>query len=179
MFMAAVGSIQTFAQFYLRDVLHEPNPASSTTILLAVVAFFLVPSALLGGWLADRLGRRRLLAAAGLVAAFGTLLLMFASGMPLVIAAGCLIGTGAGTFMASNWALGTELIPPRDAGRYLGISNLAGAGAGIVGTGIGGPMADMFNQVQGGLGYIVIFAIYGLLFLLSVVTLLKVRKPGA
>ena len=176
MFLAAVGSIQSFAQFYLRDVLHVPNPASSTTILLAVVAFFLIPSALLGGSLADRLGRRRLLTAAGLVAALGALILLFASGMPLVIAAGCLIGLGTGTFMATNWALGTELVPPQDAGRYLGISNLAGAGAGIVGAGIGGPMADLVNQAQPGLGYIVIFAIYGVLFLLSVLTLTKVRK---
>lgn len=176
MFLAAVGSIQSFAQFYLRDVLHVPNPASSTTILLAVVAVFLIPSALLGGSLADRIGRRRLLVAAGLVAALGALLLLFAAGMPLVIAAGCLIGLGTGTFMASNWALGTELVPPQNAGRYLGISNLAGAGAGIVGAGIGGPMADMINQAQPGLGYIVIFAIYGGLFLLSVLTLLKIRR---
>jgi hypothetical protein len=176
MFLAAVGSIQSFAQFYLRDVLQVPNPASSTTILLAVVALFLIPSALFGGSLADRLGRRRLLTAAGLVAALGTLLLLFATDMPLVIAAGCLIGLGTGTFMASNWALGTELVPQQNAGRYLGISNLAGAGAGIVGAGIGGPMADMINQAQPGLGYIVIFAIYGVLFLLSVLTLVKVRK---
>ncbi|MCK5633546.1 MAG: hypothetical protein KAI06_00575, partial [Anaerolineales bacterium] len=69
------------------------------------------------------------------------------------------------------WALGTDLVPPKEAGRYLGISNLAGAGAGIVGAGIGGPMADFFNQIQPGLGYLIIFAIYASLFLLSVVAL--------
>ena len=178
MFLAAVGSIQGFAQFFLSDVLHIPNPAAMTTILMAVVAVFLIPSALWGGTLADRVGRRRMLAAAGLVAALGTLILLFATSMPLVIASGCLIGLATGTFMATNWALGTDLVPPQDAGRYLGISNLAGAGAGIVGAGIGGPIADSFNQIQPGLGYTILFAIYGLLFLLSILTLLKV-KPGA
>jgi len=173
LFLAAVGSIQGFAQYYLRDVLHVPNPASQTTILLAVVALFLIPSALGGGSLADRMGRRRLIIAAGLIAALGTLILLLANGMPVVIFAGCLIGLGTGTFMATNWALGTDMVPPQDAGRYLGISNLAGAGAGIVGAGIGGPMADFFNLLQPGLGYIVIFAIYGALFLLSVATLSK------
>ena len=80
--------------------------------------------------------------------------------------------------MSVNWALGTDLVPSAEAGRYLGVSNLAGAGAGIVGAGIGGPMADFFNAYQVGLGYLVIFAIYGALFLLSSVTLLKVH-PAA
>jgi MFS family permease len=86
--------------------------------------------------------------------------------------------------MATNWALGTDLVPANDAGRYLGISNLAGAGAGIVGAGIGGPMADFFNAIQPGMGYLVIFALYGILFLIAslVMSLLKVpdfhRKAG-
>ncbi|MFN7036053.1 MAG: hypothetical protein ACK4SN_06760, partial [Bellilinea sp.] len=82
-----------------------------------------------------------------------------------------------GTFYASNWALGTELAPPQEAGRYLGISNLAGAGAGIVGAGIGGPIADFFNKIEPGLGYLVIFTIYGALFLISALTLVKIRIP--
>jgi hypothetical protein len=32
-----------------------------------------------------------------------------------------------------------------EAGRFLGISNLAGAGAGAIGTYIGGPIADFFT----------------------------------
>ena len=175
LFLAAVGSVQGFAQFYLRDVLKVANPASMTTYLMATVALFLIPSALGGGALADRIGRRKLISASGLVAAFGMLVLLFANGMPLVIVAGCLIGLAAGTFMATNWAMGTDLVPAKDAGKYLGISNLAGAGAGIVGAGIGGPMADYFNLLQPGLGYTVIFAIYGVLFLLSILALTRVK----
>jgi hypothetical protein len=36
-------------------------------------------------------------------------------------------------------------------------------------------MADFFNKLQPGLGYLVIFAIYGLLLLISAVTLVKVK----
>jgi len=171
LFLAAVGSIQGFAQFYLADVLKVSNPATSTTILLAVVALFLIPSALGGGRLADRYGRRRLVGAAGLGAFAGTLLLLSARSFPLVVISGCIIGLASGVFMATSWALGTDLAPPREAGRYLGISNLAGAGAGIVGAGIGGPMADFFNRLSPGLGYLVIFAIYAGLFLISALTL--------
>ncbi|MGQ9600159.1 MAG: MFS transporter [Anaerolineae bacterium] len=179
LFLAAVGSIQGFAQYYLRDVLHIPNAATMTTVLLGVVAVFLVITALGGGYLADRIGRKRLVVLAGLVAALGTGLLLLARDIPLVIVGGSVIGIGAGTFMATNWALGTDLAPSREAGRYLGISNLAGAGAGIVGAGIGGPMADFFNALRPGLGYLVIFSLYGLLFLLSVVTLTQVKQSRA
>ncbi len=175
LFLAAVGSIQGFAQFFLADVLLVENAATMTTLLLAAVAVFLMPSALGGGYLADRIGRKRLVGIAGLIAAGGTLLLLFSANIPMVLISGCIIGLGTGTFMATNWALGTDLVPPEDAGRYLGISNLAGAGAGIVGAGIGGPMADFFNALQPGLGYLVIFGLYGVLFLLSTLTLLKVN----
>lgn len=179
LFLAAVGSIQGFAQFFFADVLHVPNAATMTTVLLAVVAVFLIASALGSGYLADRIGRKRLVGVSALVAAAGTLLLLMVRELPLVIAAGSIIGAGAGTFMSTNWALGTDLAPPDEAGRYLGISNLAGAGAGIVGTGIGGPMADQFNGLRPGLGYLVIFGLYGILFLLSAVALTRVKAPAA
>ena len=178
LFLAAVGSIQGFALYYLRDVLLLPDAERWTGILLAVVAVFLVASALGGGYLADRIGRRRLVMVSALVAAAGTLFLLVARDMSLVLVGGSILGAGAGAFMATNWALGTDLVPPQEAGRYLGISNLAGAGAGIVGAGIGGPMADFFNRLEPGLGYLVIFAIYGGLFLMSVLALTRVKVPA-
>jgi hypothetical protein len=72
--------------------------------------------------------------------------------------------------------MGITLMPwQEEAGRYLGISNLAGAGAGIVGTGIGGPVADTLNAVAPGMGYFVLFGTYGVLFLLSVVSLRGIK----
>jgi uncharacterized membrane protein YeaQ/YmgE (transglycosylase-associated protein family) len=51
-----------------------------------------------------------------------------------------------------------------------------------VGAYIGGPIADLFTaRVPDvpGLGYVTLFAIYGALFLLSVVALTRVRPPSA
>ncbi|MBC7249514.1 MAG: MFS transporter [Anaerolineae bacterium] len=177
MFLAAVGSIQSFAQYFLADVLHIPNAPGVTTGLLAVVGVFLLLSALPSGYLADRFGRKRLVGWSGIVAAVGTFMLLFSFNVPMVLVSGCIIGVAAGVFMTTNWALGTDLVPPEEAGRYLGISNLAGAGAGIVGAGIGGPMADFFNAYRPGLGYLIVFAIYGALFLISTLTLIKVPEP--
>jgi MFS family permease len=175
MFLAAIGSVRNFTMYFLKDVLQVPNPATVTTQVTAIIFVFLLITSLLGGYLSDKMGRKRLLAAAGILALIGTLILIFARNIPMVLVAGAFLGLGTGTFMATNWALGTDLVPAKDAGRYLGISNLAGAGAGIVGSSIGGPLADYFNGIQPGLGYPVVFALYGGLFLLSVLLLPQIK----
>lgn len=179
LFMAAANSVRNFAMFFISDILHVPNPAQVTTYLIAIVFIFMLASSLAGGVLSDRFGRKKLLAIAGILALIGTILLVFSRNLPMLLVAGCFLGLGTGIFMATNWALGTDLAPKMDAGRYLGISNLAGAGAGIIGSSIGGPLADYFNSIQTGLGYSVIFALYSGLFLLSVLLLPQIQTSPA
>lgn len=179
LYMAAVGSLQVFLQYYLRDVHGVPNPAAMTSRLVAVIAAALIPAALGGGALADKYGRRPLLAVAGLVACGGTVLLVVAPGLPMVFASAVVLGLATGLFMATSWALGADLVPRVEAGRYLGVANLAGAGAGMVGQGIGGPLVDLANGLQPGLGYLVLYPVYAVLFLLSAAAMLGVGSAAA
>jgi MFS family permease len=180
MFMAAITPIQSFTPYFLMyafDVGRE-RAASMTGTLITFVGIFTLISALPGGWLADRYGQRRLVALSGLIAAAGTSIVLgtiWAPRLPLLYAAGAVLGLATGLFMTTNWALGTRLVPPAEAGRYLGISNLAGAGAGMIGAGIGGPMADYLNARLPGVGYFALFGAYAVLFLLSVAALGRVR----
>lgn len=176
--LAAITGVRDFAQYYLRDVLKVANPASANTKLLLAIAAFLVPATLVGGKLGDRFGRKLMLLVSAIMSAAGTVVLLTSSTMPMVYLSGAIIGLGYGFFMACSWALGTELAPAKESGKYLGISNLAGAGAGIVGTGIGGPMADSFNAITPGLGYLVIYGIYAGLILISIVVLIMVKDAG-
>ena len=116
LFLAAVGSVQGFAQYFLGDVLKLPDPAAATGNLMLVVGVSTLIAALSSGLLADRFGRRRLVAVAGLVAALGTFLLVLSPNMTMVLISGCLIGVAAGAFLTSNWALGTDLVPAAEAG---------------------------------------------------------------
>jgi len=181
MFLAAVTSIQVFAPFYLMYAFQvsREQAASMTGNLMMAVGVFTLLSALPGGWLSDRLGQKRLVGFSGLLAALGTLMVLSTVWWPnlvLIYLAGAILGLATGLFTTTNWALGTRLAPPEQAGRYLGISNLAGAGAGMIGSGIGGPVADTLNNLLPGLGYLVIFSGYALLFALSTVTLRWVHE---
>jgi len=183
LFFAAVTSIQAFAAFFLMsslDMTREEAVAMAGGLMMIVGICTLV-AALPSGWLSDKFGTKRLAGVGGLVAAAGTAVLVLTMAMPsvpLIYVGGAIIGVGAGLFTTSNWALGTELAPREEAGHYLGVSNLAGAGAGVVGAGLGGLMADFIDGYQPGLGHFVIFASYGVLFVLSTVSLLGVRGAG-
>ena len=119
-----------------------------------------------------------MVALSGVVAMIGTLVLIMSPNMSVIYVGGCLVGAATGTFFTTNWALGTDIVPKKEAGKYLGISNLAGAGAGAVGAYIGGPIADYFTAhvpQSPAIGYLLIFAIYGALFLLSTLVLARVQ----
>lgn len=183
MFLAAVTSIQGFAAFFIMYAfrVNREEAAGMTGQLITAVGIATLLSALPAGWLSDRFGQRRLVALSGGLAAAGTGLVLaniWLPNMSLIYLAGAILGLATGLFVTTNWALGTRLVPPEQAGRYLGVSNLAGAGAGIVGSGLGGPIADYLNAGSPGLGYFAIFATYLLLFLLSSASLLKLRDAG-
>ena len=181
MFLAAATSIQGSIFYFVMYAFNLSDEAASsmTGSLTSIIGIFIVLSALASGWISDRIGRTRLVAMSGIVAAAGNVLLLVTIWVPnltIIYIAGTIIGLATGLFMTANWALGTDLVPAGEAGRYLGISNLAGAGAGIIGAGIGGLVADYINHYYMGLGYFAVFAAYAVLFALSSVTLMGMRE---
>lgn len=183
-FLVPTFSLSGFALYFLQGRLGLAREAATgpAAQMMMVVGVFVLISALPSGWLSDKFGRKRMVALSAVIAALGTLVLLLSPNLMIIYLGAGIIGLATGIFYTANWALGTSLVPHAEAGRYLGISNLAGAGAGAVGTYIGGPIADFFTvNTPGspGLGYMVVFAIYGLLFLLSLLPLMRVEDPQA
>jgi MFS family permease len=179
-FFVGTTNLSGFAVFFLQGRLgfDREKAAGPAATLMMVVGVFILLSTIPSGWLADRFGRRRIVAISGGLATLGTLIIILSTSLAMIYVGGCIIGVATGAFFTANWALGTELVPRREAGRYLGISNLAGAGAGAVGAYIGGPIADFFTVRMPeipGLGYVVLFSIYGVMFFLSILVLRGVR----
>jgi len=180
-FLIGTANLSGFAVYFLQARLGLGGEAAAgpASQLMMVVGILILLCALPSGWIADRIGRRRLVAFSGIMAALGTCVLLISPNMTTIYIGGSIIGAATGMFFTTNWALGTDLVPREEAGRYLGISNLAGAGAGAVGAYIGGPIADYFtvNTPQSpGVGYVLIFGIYAGLFLLSAIVLTRVQE---
>lgn len=181
-FLTGSTNLAGFAVFFLQGRLGFPQQqaAGPASVILLIVGVFILITAIPSGWVADRVGQKTILTVSGLTAAGGVVLITISGNLLTVYLGAVLVGFATGTFYTANWALGTRLVPKDQAGRYLGISNLAGAGAGAVGAFIGGPVADYFTLVYPeipGIGYVVLFGIFGILFLLStfVLKFVKVR----
>lgn len=157
-FLIAIYGIQVFAQYYVRDVLKVDNPVKLTGDLLAAITLALLVFALVGGWMGDRLGHKRVLYLASLVGGSGCFLLLWARTPETLLLFGGVFGIGIGLFLTANWALANTLAPAEEAGKFLGLTNLATAGAAAIGR-LEGPFIDLFNNAKPGAwwGYAVLF----------------------
>lgn len=175
--LVAMNLVRNYILFYIQFILkmspeEAGSAASSLMAVLGIAILFIVYPA---GVLSDRIGRRPLLAFSGLVGAVGSLLLLWARSYTHLLVFGGVLGLSIGVFLSANWALLTDLVPKEEAGRYLGITNLATAGAGVV-AGVGGVVLDLFNAQAPGRGFVALYLLAGACYLVGTALLLKVRK---
>jgi MFS family permease len=176
LFLLGIYGIQAFAQYYLQDVLRVPDPPKQTGDLLAALTITMVILVLLAGWLTDRYGAKRILAVGTFIAAGGMLLMLLATDIRDLTIFGSVLGAGIGLFLTSNWALANSLAPPDEAGRYLGLTNLATAGAAALSR-LEGPVLDWLNAMWPGdwVGYKGLFIFGAVSMLLSLYFLQRIH----
>jgi len=117
LFLLGIYGVQAFAQYYLQDVIRVADPPKQTGDLLAVLTLSLVALVLVGGWLTDRFGPKRILYIASFLTTGGMLLMMVPRDMPGLMAFGGVLGAGIGLFLTANWALANKLAPGDEAGK--------------------------------------------------------------
>ena len=173
--MLAMGGLAAYIGSLINT--NVPNPAAVTGNLMATIGLALTLMVFPAGLLSDRVGRRGLNLLAGALAAVGIFLLIFARDVASLYAFGGIIGMATGIFVSVNWALATDLIPQEEAGKYLGLSNLATAGSGAASR-LAGPLIDGLNALRPGahLGYPALFLLASASTLLGTLLMLRVRK---
>jgi MFS family permease len=197
------GGLQNFAFFYFDNVFFQ-HDRKATTIAASTLLGLSIGVAALITWpasrLSDRTGRKPLIFVAGLLGAAGTLLLVFSHllwvpegllsplahflNVPDLAAqatlSGLVIGLGLGVFFSVDWAFIQDIIPPHEGGLYMGFSNIATAGAGIIAVFIGGPILDTFNAGPPLLGlpggFPVVFGLFVVWFVIGSLSILKVPE---
>jgi Na+/melibiose symporter-like transporter len=179
-FLVGIYAVQAFALYYMRDVLRAENPVQATGDLLAALTVALVILALAGGWLADRFGAKRILYVAGGLTAVGMLLLRLAQSPGTLVGYGSILGAGIGLFLTASWALSNKLAPVGQAGKFLGLTNLATAGAGAISR-LEGPLIDLGNNTYPGVwvGYTGMFVFGAICAVLSMILLSRIKIPEA
>ena len=205
--LVAIAGLQRYAVYYFKDVfypgsgvvLEEHASIAARDLQVVIVAFALVVS-LPAAEVSHRIGRKPLIVLSGILGAIGTIGLIASPypllpdlatapvaslfGVPPTLAQalyfGILVGLAAGIFLSVDWAFMVDVIPHDESGRFLGFSNIATAGSGVLAGFIGGFLIDAFNA-RGQLlgqpgGYPVTFAVYTVFFILGILAILKVKE---
>jgi MFS family permease len=130
---------------------------------------------LIGGWLTDKYGAKKVLYFATFTASAGIFLMVFARDMRGLLIFGSLFGSGIGLFLTANWALANTLAPEEEAGKYLGFTNLATAGSAAFAR-LEGPALDWLNHAWPGMwiGYKGLFIFGAMTIFLSAFILRKI-----
>jgi Na+/melibiose symporter-like transporter len=174
--MMAFATLQTFALYFIMDVVGAPDPAAATARFSIVAIAGMLIVAYPAGRLSDRVGRRPITLGAGMLGALA-IAFIFLSGQnfTFIILSGGLVGIAFGAFMSSNWALAIDLVPAGDEARYLGLTNLATAGGAALARLIG-PLIDFGNGLSTNLGYSFMFLACFIYFIVGSLLLLKIRR---
>ena len=171
----SLASVATFARFFLEDSVGLEHPARALTIMMVVVgaSFFLVSYP--AGVIADKTGRMPVMAAGGVLAAMGFLVLIAATSLVGVIISGVLAGLAIGLILGPNWAMATDLVSVGRTAQQMGYLNLAAAGGAGVAR-LNGLWVDRLNTGDGDLGYSTMFGICAILVLVGTLVLILVRS---
>ena len=136
---------------YLKQTHGLGEEAANTTNLVLLVTIIvanvlaIVPSARIS----DRIGRKPVIYASCVIGFVGVTLAALAPTVPLAIVGGALFGASAGTFLAVDWALMTDIIPRAASGRYMGLSNVATSASTLLAVASGGLVLDAVNAASG------------------------------
>lgn len=143
MFLAAVDqTILAVATPQIGREFSDMNGISWLAVAYLLASVVMVP---LYGRLADRFGRRRLLAVALGVFSGGSLACTLAPSLDMLIAARALQGAGGAGLMSLSHALIGEILRPRERARYQGYFAVVFATASLVGPLLGGIVVQMGN----------------------------------
>jgi MFS family permease len=145
----AMGTL--YLLYFLRDKVHYARlfPGQSATdgllILILIYTVCVVITAILGGMVSDRIGKRKMIVTvSGAFMALAALLLTFVETWSAAEIAAVLFGIGFGAYLAVDQALITQVLPAAaDRAKDLGIINIAIVGPAAIGAAIAGPLVSL------------------------------------
>jgi MFS family permease len=174
----AIGMGTLYLLYFLRDQVHYSRMFPGQTAqdgllkLILIYTVCVVITAVVGGFISDRMGRRKMIVTvSGTLIALAAVLMTFVETWGSIQVAAVLFGTGFGAYLAVDQALITQVLPAaRDRAKDLGIINIA-----IVGpAALAGAFAALLVNYAG--GYPALFAVTAIVGLAGSVFVWKIKS---
>lgn len=181
-----VATVTGFLEFWLGDMVILPNcwsPERSVAMLLLPMLFSAALFSVIGGFLSDRLGRRKpLVIGSAILMSICAVILAglqgryaFYAAMPVALT----FGVGFGAYCAVDFALVMDVLPnDREKAKDLAVWHQALVLPQAIATPTGGVILDMFEKLRCdiGLGYIILFLVTSVYFVLSGIFVYNIKK---
>jgi MFS family permease len=166
----AFGILGKFTISYLTDVFgfSADSARALQGQLIVILGVLIMATPVLSGYLSDRFGRRRMIIVAGILSSFSTFVISQTSSLSIAVVMMAITGIGTAIFFTVGWALVTNIVPTRQAGFYMGITNIATSFGSMLGLS-GGFVVDHINNVKNSTtaGYMVLLMMASLFYFLS------------
>jgi MFS family permease len=145
MFFAGINTLLAWFVIFLdrTELVTQAQQGVLYPVTQVVVALVTAGSTLPSARISDRIGRKPVIYAACLIGAVGLVIMGVAPSYAVFLLGAMFLGVASGTFLSVDWALMTDIIPKAASGRYMGISNIAVAGAGTLAGLLVGPIIDI------------------------------------
>jgi MFS family permease len=165
----ALGTL--YLLYFLTDRLRLADPDTGLLIMILLYTAGMVATAVVGGRLSDRSGRRKVFVVwSGVVIAIAALLLAIWPTWPVALVASVLLGAGYGVYLAVDTALITQVLPAAvDRAKDLGVINIATAAPQVLGPAIAAPLVTHLG------GYSTLYALTAAVTLLGAVMVVRIR----
>ncbi|WP_221890467.1 MFS transporter, partial [Streptomyces sp. WAC07061] len=147
------------------------EPEAAVALLMPLSSVAMVVSTVAGGWLSDRLDRRKLfVGASALLSAVALVIPAVSASWAAMLAFSVVNGLAFGSYMAVDTALVTMVLPAaEDAARDMGVLNIANAGPQIVAPFV----ASVVVSVSG--GYTALFVVAAVLAVAGALAVRPIR----
>ncbi len=173
-FLVNLGNhiVTLYLFYFLQDAVGYPEPANGVLILTGLYAAMTIVTAVLGGRLSDRMGKRKpIVIASSAVIAAASLILAFFPTMTGAIIGALVLGIGFGAYLAVDFALLTEVLPTAaDRGKDMGVINVANSLPQVLAPVIAGPLVLTAG------GYLTLYVTSAVIGLLGAVFVVKIKS---
>jgi len=166
----ALGTL--YLLYFLQDKVKLADPQGGLLIMILLYTVGLVATAVLGGRLSDRSGRRKIFVIwSGVLIAIAAILLAIWPNWPVALVASVLMGAGYGVYLAVDTALITQVLPAAtDRAKDLGVINIASAAPQVLGPAIAAPLVTHLG------GYPTLFALTAVVTVAGSVAVVRIRS---
>jgi MFS family permease len=166
----ALGTL--YLLYFLSDDVHYPDPDTGLLYMILIYTVGMILTAMVGGWLSDRIGRRKIFVIwSGILIAIAATLLAIWPTWTVSLVAALLFGAGYGVYLAVDTALITQVLPAAaDRAKDLGVINIATALPQVLGPAIAAPIVTYLG------GYPSLFGLTAAVTVAGAVAVVRIRS---